>query len=51
MTLACPECGPSAEVVVANIDAKPAVGDLDFRCDDCGREPVVTTHVEGGRAT
>jgi uncharacterized Zn finger protein len=48
MMLACPECGPSAEVVVANIDAKPAARDLDFQCDECGREPVDYSHVEGG---
>lgn len=48
MTLACPDCGPTAEVVVTNIDTKPAARDLDFRCGECGREPVVHSHVEGG---
>jgi transcription elongation factor Elf1 len=47
MMLACPECGPSAEVVT-NIDAKPAARDLNFQCGECGREPVVHSHVEGG---
>jgi uncharacterized Zn finger protein len=49
VTLACPECGPSAEVVVSNIDDKPAARDLDFRCDECNAKPVVFNHVEGGR--
>ncbi len=48
VTLVCPDCGPSAEVVVANIDAKPAARDLDFQCEECGCEPVVHSHVEGG---
>ena len=48
MPLACPKCGPTAEVVIDNIDAKPAARDLNFRCDECGREPVVHSHVEGG---
>lgn len=47
MILACPDCGPTAEVIVANIDDKPAARDLDFRCGECGREPTVQSHVEG----
>ena len=37
MPLVCPDCGPTAEVIVSNIDTKPTARNLDFRCGAGGR--------------